>query len=459
MLKARDELEEAVDSSGEAEPILTKDPSPAAVMEVEESSSNEDVVAVDFKTTSKKGAKPFTSPKRKYSRSKTEAGTTKTPTKKPARMEVEQSSSDGYGSDTSFSDAVKTKKTKRDSTTSTPKRKRCPPKKGKGTPKNKKVKDSNVDDEAKDAKKAALAGLKAKSQGKDRENFENSMRIFSHLDSNKMTTGRPEGGSYDSPSWPSVYSSSSATAYHTSSLSPGMSDAGTSLPPSPPCGSASPSFPPFSGDPGFSWYLQEQRRTPFMPVPPRLSSSYSYPPAVHCGMQQDIPNIGQLTTCLYKLMGEVRTIKNDLKRAKKKNPGFLSDRQDSLESDSSMVSLSPSPAPSHASCILGDHNGEHVRIDGFTQRQVKGKEVLASSASSLALKLMDLFFTKEEMGKSNCTPAEGREILRQDIIAGIRCHVNHMYPADDSATRWKEILHKKMNSKCRNHRALFKKEE
>ena len=71
--------------------------------------------------------------------------------------------------------------------------------------------------------------------------------------------------------------------------------------------------------------------------------------------------------------------------------------------------------------ILGDPNGEHVRIDGFTQRQVKGKEVLALSASSLALKLMDLFFTKEEMAKSNCTPAEGREILRQDIIAGIRC--------------------------------------
>ena len=37
-------------------------------------------------------------------------------------------------------------------------------------------------------------------------------------------------------------------------------------------------------------------------------------------------------------------------------------------------------------------------------------------------------------------------------------HVNYVYAADDSATRWKEILHKKMNSKCRNHRALFKKE-
>ena len=71
--------------------------------------------------------------------------------------------------------------------------------------------------------------------------------------------------------------------------------------------------------------------------------------------------------------------------------------------------------------ILGDPNGEHVRIDGFTQRQVKGKEVLTLSASSLALKLMDLVFTKEETAKSNCTPAEGREILWQDIIAGIRC--------------------------------------
>ena len=106
-----------------------------------------------------------------------------------------------------------------------------------------------------DAKKAALATIKAKSQGKDNENIESSMRIFSHLDSNKMMTGHPEGGSYGSPSWPPVYSS----AFPTSSLSPGMSDAGTLFPPSLPCGSASPSFPPFPGDHGFSQYLQEQR--------------------------------------------------------------------------------------------------------------------------------------------------------------------------------------------------------
>ena len=35
-------------------------------------------------------------------------------------------------------------------------------------------------------------------------------------------------------------------------------------------------------------------------------------------MQQDVPSIGLLTTCLYELMGEVKTIKNDLKRVKKK---------------------------------------------------------------------------------------------------------------------------------------------
>lgn len=55
------------------------------------------------------------------------------------------------------------------------------------------------------------------------------------------------------------------------------------------------------------------------------------------------------------------------------------------------------------------------------QQQVKGKEVLASDETQLALKLMDLFFTKEEMARGNCTPAEGRELLRQDVIAGIRC--------------------------------------
>ena len=77
-------------------------------------------------------------------------------------------------------------------------------------------------------------------------------------------------------------------------------------------------------------------------------------------------------------------------------------------------------------CILGDLRGDHIKVEGYTQRQVKGKEVLASDAAALALKLMDLFFTKDEMATSNCTPAEGRKLLRQDVIAGIRCKSVHV---------------------------------
>ena len=78
------------------------------------------------------------------------------------------------------------------------------------------------------------------------------------------------------------------------------------------------------------------------------------------------------------------------------------------------------------SCILGDPHGDHVKIDGFTQRQVKGKEVLASNESSLALKLMDLFFTKEEMGKSqqkaeiSCAKTSS---LEYDVIIQPQLHV------------------------------------
>ena len=52
---------------------------------------------------------------------------------------------------------------------------------------------------------------------------------------------------------------------------------------------------------------------------------------------------------------------------------------------------------------------------------MKAKENASTSATQLALKLMDIFFTKEELSSGNCTQAEGRELLRQDVIDGIRC--------------------------------------
>lgn len=60
-------------------------------------------------------------------------------------------------------------------------------------------------------------------------------------------------------------------------------------------------------------------------------------------------------------------------------------------------------------------------MPGFSQISVTAKENASSDAASLALKLMDLFFTKQEMANGCCTEVEGRDLLRQDIIEGIRC--------------------------------------
>ena len=74
-------------------------------------------------------------------------------------------------------------------------------------------------------------------------------------------------------------------------------------------------------------------------------------------------------------------------------------------------------------CVLGDPSVKErcVVIDGFSQLAVKAKENASTDACQLALKLMDVFFTKEELSVGNCTEAEGRELLRQDVIDGIRC--------------------------------------
>ena len=65
--------------------------------------------------------------------------------------------------------------------------------------------------------------------------------------------------------------------------------------------------------------------------------------------------------------------------------------------------------------------GEHVAVDGVPQWKVTAKETSATKASSLALKLMEVFFTKEEIAQGNCTEADGRELLSPAVINGIHC--------------------------------------
>ena len=46
---------------------------------------------------------------------------------------------------------------------------------------------------------------------------------------------------------------------------------------------------------------------------------------------------------------------------------------------------------------------------------------LPPAAHKYALKLMDVFFTKEELKTGNCTVAEGRTLLNQQILQGMKC--------------------------------------
>jgi hypothetical protein len=43
-----------------------------------------------------------------------------------------------------------------------------------------------------------------------------------------------------------------------------------------------------------------------------------------------------------------------------------------------------------------------------------------ADAAKFALKLLSIFFTSEELGRSNCTKAEGRDLLDQQILQAIK---------------------------------------
>ena len=82
---------------------------------------------------------------------------------------------------------------------------------------------------------------------------------------------------------------------------------------------------------------------------------------------------------------------------------------------------------SGSGCILGDPNGQHVRIPGYKQVDVLARENSTLTAQKLALKLVSLFFSKETLSNAICTPqnedssAGSKDVLDQNIMEGIRC--------------------------------------
>ena len=59
--------------------------------------------------------------------------------------------------------------------------------------------------------------------------------------------------------------------------------------------------------------------------------------------------------------------------------------------------------------------------------KVSMAEAISTNPPRLACNLLSVFFTKDELSKGNCTPAQGRNLLDPNIIQGIRCNVNSTY--------------------------------
>ena len=53
--------------------------------------------------------------------------------------------------------------------------------------------------------------------------------------------------------------------------------------------------------------------------------------------------------------------------------------------------------------------------------EIKTIEATSKTSRKLALKLLGLLFTKEELKEGLCTPCKGHTLLNQEYIEGIRC--------------------------------------
>jgi len=52
--------------------------------------------------------------------------------------------------------------------------------------------------------------------------------------------------------------------------------------------------------------------------------------------------------------------------------------------------------------------------------EIRACEARSKYARKLALKLLSLFFTKEQLAEGLCTPMKGKNLLNPEIIEGIR---------------------------------------
>ena len=92
-------------------------------------------------------------------------------------------------------------------------------------------------------------------------------------------------------------------------------------------------------------------------------------------------------------------------------------------------------------CCLGDPKGavgeKKIVIKETTQMEVCAQEARSKIARKLALKLLGLFFMKEQMAEGSCTPLEGKKLLTPEIIEGIRHKSCSILNITVSSNQWK----------------------
>lgn len=76
-------------------------------------------------------------------------------------------------------------------------------------------------------------------------------------------------------------------------------------------------------------------------------------------------------------------------------------------------------------CGNSAEKGKHIYLTLPSEAAVMGFQQLEScppkDPGKFAIKLLTLFYGDEELSQSNCTRAEGRKLLDQEVLLGIKC--------------------------------------
>ncbi|KAL5515145.1 hypothetical protein EMCRGX_G000270 [Ephydatia muelleri] len=165
----------------------------------------------------------------------------------------------------------------------------------------------------------------------------------------------------------------------------------------------------------------------------------------HLSQRADIMQLKAQVLCLQKQVTYLLTIK-----AQTESTDSSADQSSQCGSDASKIRIK--------GCWLGDPNGEKVWVPEGDAKKVLAAEVVSDTAAKLALALLSVFFTDQEMARSNCTPAPSRQLLNPNIISGIHRHIKYKFPQTNEQ-QWQKILHVNMNSKCRSLRNKEKRKQ